>query len=122
METNKKRCCIATHVKDYYSAHIGNKEDKSQTVNETTHTRIHYFSIRSRYCKQICKYRKQINDCLGVADGRGQGRDDKGAEEMFGGDGFHYCDCCDGVKSVHICQNVSNYSFIYVKFMPALSQ
>lgn len=57
-----------------------------------------------------------------MADGEGQGRDDKGAEEMFGGDGVHHCDCGDGVKSVYICQNVSNYSFIYGMFMLAPSQ
>lgn len=33
----------------------------------------------------------------------GQKRHDKGAEEMFGG---------DGVKSVHRCQNVPNYSYM----------
>lgn len=37
-----------------------------------------------------------------MADGEGQERDDKGAEEMFGGDGVHHCDCGDGVKCTYM--------------------
>lgn len=37
-----------------------------------------------------------------MADGEGQGREEKGAEEMFGGDGLCYCDCGDGVKNVYM--------------------